>query len=178
MLTDWIGAGSALATAIVAIIALSYAAQQVRVAHRQRQDQLEAQQHARDYAFGQFLLQLDESFLQHKQVHRRLRPRHDQSQREKTDVGSWHGSGGPQSADEWADVEAYLGLFERIAVLVDRKLLDPDVVLRLYGYRMANIWANDRIRTEKLIQRASGWQDFLRLTEALEEQGAKFKRSP
>jgi hypothetical protein len=148
----------------------------VTLAYRQRQDQLQAQQHVRDYTFGQFLLQLDEAFLEHKRVHRRLRPRHRGAPAGSTEVGAWTGGAGPVSADDWADVEAYLGLFERIAVLVERKLLDPDVVLRLYGYRMSNIWANDIIRREKLIERAGGWQDFLRLSETLEDRGAKFRR--
>jgi hypothetical protein len=67
-----------------------------------------------------------------------------------------------------------MGLFERVAVLTELRLVKIQVVRRLYGYRMVNIWANDVIREAKLVQSMSAWGDFIRLTEQLEKAGMKF----
>ena len=152
MSSEWISAATSLGATVIATIALIFAARPVRLASRQRGDQLNVARHARAYVFGQFLLQLDEAFRVHQRVHRRLRPRHGGSLGEMSDVGTWRNPGAPITPDDWADVEAYLGLFERIAVLVDRNLLDAEVVVRLYGYRITNIWTNDVIRQKKLVE--------------------------
>jgi len=46
---------------------------------------------------------------------------------------------------ELPSVEAYMGLFERVMIMIDLGLLKADIVERLYGYRVLNIWANNRI---------------------------------
>lgn len=95
---------------------------------------------AKKIAQGDFLLHLDEMFRRHDRVHRRLRP-----------GGDWHLSqDGPANADEWADVDSYMGLFERIKILVDNNIIDLDTIERLYGYRIYNIVANDTIREQKI----------------------------
>jgi hypothetical protein len=66
--------------------------------------------------------------------------------------------------------EAYMGLFERIKIMIDLRLLHPDVVNRLYGYRVGNIWANNRILCEKLVKRSGGWRDFLELVKCMEKE--------
>src|SRR5688500_304610 len=66
--------------------------------------QLQASQ---QIARGEFLLRLDELFREHNDVHLRLRP-----------GGEWAGERrGPTTPPEWASVESYMGLFERIEVL-------------------------------------------------------------
>jgi len=113
---------------------------------------------ARRIAQGEFLLRLDELFRTHHAVHVRLRP-----------GGEWTGSEkGPQSPAEWAEVEAYMGLFERINLLIERKIVDKEIIDRLYGYRIRNIVANDAIRQAKLVSARASWRDFVNLCELLD----------
>src|SRR5947199_6145441 len=63
---------------------------------------------------GDFLLRLDEAFRHHQDIHAKLRP-----------GGPWSGqTGGPVSREDWIAVESYMGLFERIQVLVEQKVVD------------------------------------------------------
>jgi len=101
---------------------------------------------------ARFWLDLRERFARHDPVHRRLRP-----------GGAWSGGAGPTSADEWAEVEAYMGLFEHCEVMLRQKLIDEQTFKEIYGYRLNNIVANDSIRKEKLVRLASGWQRFIEL---------------
>ncbi|MBA7541225.1 hypothetical protein ES705_33532 [subsurface metagenome] len=81
-------------------------------------------------AAGDFLLRVDEMlFTQHNDVHTFLRP-----------GGKWAGGvSAPSSPEEWNMVERYMGMFERVKVLMDDGLLDVDAVERFYGYRIRNI---------------------------------------
>ena len=113
---------------------------------------------------GEFLLELDNAFVRHAEIHRRLRP-----------GGEWAGTGrGPETADEWIAVEDYMGLFERIEVLIEGGILDAPLVNRLYGYRVNNIVANATIRKTKLIDGRGGWTDLLRLIQRLSGEGRSF----
>jgi hypothetical protein len=124
--------------------------------------------HTRSSARASFLLDLDSSFAQHVEVHRLLRP-----------GGAWAGTGkGPTTADEWIAVEDYMGLFERIEVLIEGGVLVASLVDRLYGYRVSNIVANPVVRDQKLIAGADGWQDFLMLVDRLREVGRSFPGLP
>ena len=115
-------------------------------------------------ARGTFLLELDTAFVRHDATHRRLRG------------GDWaKPRSGPKNREEWADVEAYMGLFERIEVLIDGGVLDASLVNRLCGYRVKNIVDNEKIRREKLIRRADGWSDFRSLMVRLEWEGRRFE---
>src|SRR5690606_16025530 len=83
---------------------------------------------ARRVAEGEFLLKLDEMFRHHQEVHLALRK------------GKWSvGVSGPETNEEWAAVDAYMGLFERVHLLIERKIIDKETVERLYGYRIQNI---------------------------------------
>ena len=120
--------------------------------------------HTRNTSRATFLLVLDEAFGQHREVHSLLRP-----------GGAWAGSGqGPENPDEWIAVEDYMGLFERIEVLVEGGVLDASLVDRLYGYRISNIVANPVIRRAKLIDGKAGWTDFLMLVGRLRTNGRRF----
>jgi hypothetical protein len=112
---------------------------------------------------GEFLLRLDELFQQHVETQMRLRP-----------GGDWSsGDAGPEKASEWGSVERYMGLFERIQVLMDAGIIDLATVDHLYGYRVLNIAKNPVIRREKLEgPRAKYWLGFIRLWKALEERRA------
>ena len=41
---------------------------------------------------------------------------------------------GPETAEEWANVEAYMGLFERINVMINAGLIRFETFQPLYGY--------------------------------------------
>jgi hypothetical protein len=70
---------------------------------------------------------------------------------------------GPITADEWADVEAYMGLFEHCEIMLEQRLIDEKTFREIYAYRLNNLVANDAIRTMKLIRLAKGWKRFLAL---------------
>lgn len=125
-------------------------------------------------ARGTFLLDLDEAFLRHLDVYSRLRPGDDGQS-----PGSWAEPGhGPDTAAEWMAVEQYMGLFERIEVLIEGGVLDAGITNRLYGYRVRNIVANDRIRNKLLVDGAAGWTDFLSLVRRLKDAGRAFPSLP
>lgn len=146
----WAGAISGLLTVAVGVFALWYADKQVKLGRDQRG-------YASSLALGQFLLQLDEAFQRHQAVHLNLRP-----------GGQWYGTTDRPADKEMAEAIAYMGLFERIKVMIDLKLLPADVVNRLYGYRVGNIWSNDRIMREKLVKLSDQWRDFLALVKCME----------
>jgi hypothetical protein len=112
---------------------------------------------SRRVAQGEFLLQLDEMFRHHQEVHLALRQ------------GDWSdGVSGPETNEEWAAVDAYMGLFERVYILIERKIIDKEIVDRLYGYRVRNIVTNDPIRQAKLVEAREYWTDFIKLCHLLD----------
>lgn len=117
---------------------------------------------AGDVALGDLLMSIDQILLQyHNDVHVRLRP-----------GGEWDSfenpGAGPRNAPEWAAVETYMGLFERIYILMERGMIPKDLVRRFYSYRVGNIVANETICRKKLVSAAGGWQDFIALCAALD----------
>lgn len=136
----------------IALIGLFYAVRQLRAGQK--------------IAKGDFLLRLDDAFQRHQEVHTRLRP-----------GGMWADEvHGPTTQAEWIMVEQYMGLFERIKVMVDDGIIDVDTVDRLYGYRLFNIVGNPIIRREKLELEAANWGDFIGLWQALEARRAATAR--
>jgi hypothetical protein len=67
---------------------------------------------------------------------------------------------------------------ERIEVLIEGGVLNTHLTNRLYGYRVRNIVANERIRTKLLVEGAAGWQDFLSLVSRLKQDGRVFPSLP
>ncbi len=101
---------------------------------------------------AKFWLDLRDRFGKHDDVHRRLRP-----------GGAWSAGSGPATSEDWAGVEAYMGLFEHCEVMLQQGLIDELTFREIYAYRLNNIVANDLIRREKLQRLASGWLRFLAL---------------
>ena len=138
-----------VATAIgvlLTIAGLIYAGKQLRASRKISQ--------------GDFLLRLDEMFLSHKDVHVKLRP-----------GGKWSKTKhGPDNIEEWAAEESYMGLFERIEILIENGVLDLGTVDRLYGYRIFNIVGNDIIRKSKLENERKSWEDFDKLWKAIDKR--------
>ena len=118
-------------------------------------------------AYADVLLRLDDRARAFDDVHVKLRP-----------GGEWaDGSNGPESAKDWAAVDAYMGFFERIDFMVAERLIGIDYVDEFYGYRYDNLVAHPGIRAAKLegSERAS-WRNFEALGERLRRHRAK--RSP
>ncbi len=61
---------------------------------------------------------------------------------------------------EWIDIWRFMGVFERISVMVDDKILDAALVDRLYGPQLMTLIANDVIY-QRLAASAAEWQDFI-----------------
>jgi hypothetical protein len=147
----WVGAISGFLAVAVGVFALWYAAKQVKLGRAQ-------QRSAASSALGQFLLQLDEAFQRHQAAHLNLRP-----------GGQWCDTADRPTDEEMPAAIAYMGLFERIKIMIDHNVLPGDVVNQLYGYRVGNIWSNDRIMREKLVKLSGQWQDFLKLVKCMED---------
>jgi hypothetical protein len=132
---------------------------------------------ARRIAGGDFLFHLDEMFRYHDKFHRQLRSGGDWCQADHPNEEI-----GPSTSEEWADVEGYMGLFERIKVLDEDEIIDLERIKRLYGYRMSNIVDNNRIRAEKLEKRPKGWRDLIELARSLKiypiQPAARYEHSP
>jgi hypothetical protein len=125
---------------VIAIIGLIYAGIQLS--------------ESKKIARGEFILHLDEMFQQHNDMQSLLRP-----------AEKWGGDGntGPATIKEWEDVEKYMGLFERINILVNYGIIDIETFEELYGYRIINIGKNKIIRKKKLVENASNWQNFIEI---------------
>ncbi len=124
-------------------------------------------------AEADFLLRFDEMlFSQHDAVHKLLRP-----------GGKWAGgASAPSSAEEWSMLESYMGMFERVKMMLDCELLEIDAIDRFYGYRIQNIVANHEIVNAKTLlaegdwkklshreRNAHPWKHFIELWHALEK---------
>src|SRR6185295_20399331 len=108
---------------------------------------------------------LRSQFIRHDPVHRHLRPGGKWSRQPFTP--STVEGPGPESVEDWADVEAYMGLFEHCETLFRAGLIDSATFSAIYRYRMINIYANQRVRVEKLERNARGWKRFLALMDRM-----------
>src|SRR5690606_15993470 len=101
--------------------------------------------------------QFDQMFIPYRDVQRSLFP-----------SGPWSEGLGPSPGEEMADTEDYIGLLERLAVLIEKGVIDKDVADRLYGYRVRHILQNQVIRMTILGEdEANGWTDFIQLCRLL-----------
>ena len=132
-----------LAGLLLTFIGLVYTAEQIR--------------HARKVSLADFLLKLDDQVRNYDEVHSKLRP-----------GGEWSKRGtGPQTTKEWIPVEKYMGLFERIQLMVESGIVPLVTIKKFYGYRVANIVSNEVIKRKKLEDRKEYWKDFIKLAKSL-----------
>lgn len=144
--TDWLSLAKDIATIFgVAVAALSLAVS----AYNTRR--------AAIAATAKFWLDLRAQFAEHSGVHAKLRPGGDWCSEQVS------ATQGPVSAEDWVAVEAYMGLFEHCESMIASKLIDSATFKSGYLYRLKSIVANERIRTEKLINRGANWVRFLAL---------------
>ena len=115
---------------------------------------------------ARFWLDLRSQFARHDEVHRNLRPGGKWSIH-KFQPSTVEGPG-PENVEDWADVEAYMGLFEHCEIMLEQRLLDERTFREIYRYRISNIERNKRIRMEKLIgPAADGWPRFRALMDRM-----------
>jgi hypothetical protein len=143
----------------VAVIAGYYAKGQLKAANKQLEATKEQLSIGRRIALSDTLFRLDDVFQQYQDV------------REKLAVGGdWHrGAKGPNYPQDLPEVNRYIGLFERVQVLLEKDLIDIDTVDNWYGDRLINIVINPIIK-DRLVKHKRGWSDFIKLWKALVKQ--------
>jgi hypothetical protein len=67
----------------------------------------------------------------------------------------------------WARINNYMGLFERIKILIDDDIVNLELFTRLYGYKLRYLVLNDAIYQRKLLGQGYGWTDFIKLAHDL-----------
>jgi hypothetical protein len=156
--TDWISAIAGLGAALAAAIGLAYAGLQLRAARQSAEGARREAESGRRTTESQFLLALEDQFRVHWDVHVALRP-----------GGEWTAAGtGPESNQDWARVESYMGLFERLNILHRNGVLPLPYIRQFYRYRLRNIWANQVIRSNKMEAHPEGWRDLIELSHKLD----------
>jgi hypothetical protein len=100
-----------------------------------------------------FWLTIREMISKHNDVHLKLRPGGDWGDHKK----------GPSTHEEWAKVEAYMGLFEHFYFMLQKKLIDLQTFQSIYQYRLSNILQNNVIVEAKLKNEKSAWKNFIDL---------------
>lgn len=110
---------------------------------------------ARKQTKGQFLLQLDDHFKSLEAVHQLL-----------SGVDEWNPDEPSNHSLNVGRIELnqYMGLFERIEVLIEDGVIDISLFYRLYGYRLYLILKNEVIYMPLCQDEgAYRWQDFISL---------------
>jgi len=100
-----------------------------------------------------FWLTIREMISKHDEVHLKLRPGGGWSDNEK----------GPNTHEEWAKVEAYMGFFEHFYAMLQKNLIDLKTFQSIYQYRLSNILHNNVIVDAKLKNEKSAWTNFIEL---------------
>ena len=156
--TDWISAIAGLGAAVAAAVGLAYAGLQLRAARQSAEGARREAESGRRTTESQFLLALEDQFRVHWDVHVALRP-----------GGEWAATGaGPNSNEDWARVESYMGLFERLNILHSNGVLPLPYIRQFYRYRLNNVWGNQVIRSRKMEAHPRGWRDFIELSHKLD----------
>lgn len=105
---------------------------------------------------AKFWLQLRENFIIHNDVHLKLR-----------NGGEWTiENKNPETVEDWAAIDAYLGQFELCELMISKELIDLDTFNSQYGYRLRNICRNDAI-LKKINSEKESWSVFIKLCKRL-----------
>jgi hypothetical protein len=136
-LAEWADLATILG-AIVGVVAIVYTASQIRQntrAHR-----------------AEFWLTLRGMLTEHQTIHRQLR-----------DYEWSNDDAHYPSEEEWAQLEAYMGLMEHCEIMLEDGMLDWLTFRDVYGYRIRLILKNPLIVRDTLIRRRDGWLRFIEL---------------
>jgi hypothetical protein len=145
---------AAIASAAIAFVGFPLLGWQLVVARWQRQDAIKL-------STSQVLLAADAVLAteNNADVSEKLRP-----------SGEWglNGKVHPTNA-EFGVVDPYLGVFERIFIAYQAGQVNAQTLEELYGYRLSNIWSNERIVEVKLQgSLKTYWRRLIALTCVLE----------
>jgi hypothetical protein len=147
---SWI---ASIVAGMVAVIGFPVVVWQLHVGRRQR---LEAVR----LSTSQVILAADGVLANYSDAAEKLRP-----------GGDWavDSTNRPRD-DELALVEPCLGIFERIFISVTAGQVEDEIVDQLYGYRLANIWNNERLAEIKLqnTRLRDAWKRLIALTYVVE----------
>jgi hypothetical protein len=100
-----------------------------------------------------FSVNLRQAFDSHREVHTKLRP-----------SGPWNGSKTePSDPTDFAKVELYMGLFELCDELLEQQLVQENIFLAQYMYRLNNLLSNSFVTNAKLTEHRRGWLHFINL---------------
>ena len=105
----------------------------------------------------QLLLELRSAFAMHSEVNNNLRPN-----------GAWVGNAGPDNVNEWAMVDAYLGLFEVCNRMLTNEQLSSDMFRNQYYYRLQNIRQHTGI-VAHIVEEREHWTELIALFSRFDE---------
>jgi hypothetical protein len=113
---------------------------------------------------GQFLLDMDQAFEADREIRNKLA---------SPDQLSF-------TPADWHHIKAYMSRFERVNVFISERLLDAEVIYRLYGSRLSSILRQTEIRQRLLEnpERALNWSDFNELWSRINKEALKATGAP
>jgi hypothetical protein len=127
---------ASIAYAATGIISLLYISRQVAITRHQ--------------AKGQFLLALDEQLEKSSDTTLRL----------------FNEQNFEPTGKEWGEIWLLMNIYERINIIVEDRILDIDMVERIYGFRVIAIILNDAIY-QRIQEMGAEWHDFIDLCNKL-----------
>lgn len=130
---------------LLAAVSLAYAGFQLRV--------------SRIIASTEFVLRIYEMLQDYNSIHARL-----------ISGGDWSQSDGPETAEEWMDVDRYMGLFEPIQLLLAKNFISIDMIDVSYSHRVIAIARNPIIVRRNLIDKWYRWESFTDLWMSLRSE--------
>lgn len=128
-------------------------------------------EHARGVALANALLTLDALFVQFDCIQTRLhRQAYPPEEHRETDTAEL-------TRDELVEAGRYMGLLERLKVMLDAEIVEIATIDRLYGFRIRTVTANPQTAQmldddSKKDDRNQGWKDLTELARALEKYRA------
>ena len=142
--------------ATIGVAAIVYAIKTLRAAVQSLRLAADEAKRSTEVARAQFWVMVRGVLANYDDVHAKLRPE-----------GIWgvqnnenYSQRGPQSAEQWARVELYMGMFEYCETLIAHDLLKKEDFRDAYQYRLRNLVSNAVIVEKKLLDRRPDWIKF------------------
>jgi len=112
---------------------------------------------SKNIAEANLWLELRQSFLIHNEVHLNLRNGGDWATKKSS----------PTTYEDWAKIDAYLGQFELCQLMLERKLINPEMFKSQYDFRLFNILENKAI-VSYIGAQQKDWKEFIKLCESFD----------
>ena len=175
---DLIDAITRIGGLVTVMVAVALAYRQVSKSRDQKERELEKRDREIKNLRARFWLELRKMFAEHDEVHRMLRyGTWPHSLADSVPTPSNVFSMDTEASDDreeptleqWADLEAYMGLFEQCKAMLDDDLIDFPTFSSIYGYRIGDILENKTIEKGEFRnkQARGGWKNFIALAERL-----------